>query len=116
MAKRFKLKFSRVIPSFQLCRSKKQSKLPEAPVPVIHRLSPVNPTALDISYPNLNFPASPPTTPADYSFIERRHLSPKMASVSCGCRARACSNQRKTYEASFFDELWRYSVDFNDKT
>ncbi|XVE56030.1 hypothetical protein DITRI_Ditri03aG0204400 [Diplodiscus trichospermus] len=65
MAKRFKLKFSRVIPSFQLCRSKKQSKLPEAPVPVIHRLSPVNPKALDISYPNLNFPALASVDPID---------------------------------------------------
>ncbi|EOY14727.1 hypothetical protein QUC31_000186 [Theobroma cacao] len=87
MAKRFKHKLSRVIPSFQLCRSKKPSNLPETPVPVIHRISPVNPKALDIGYPN--FPAPPPSTP-DHSFIKRR-LSPKIASVGCGCRARSCT-------------------------
>ncbi|XVF73716.1 hypothetical protein PTKIN_Ptkin13bG0005200 [Pterospermum kingtungense] len=131
MAKRFKLKFCRVIPSFQLCRSKKPSKLPEIPVPVIHRLSRVNPKASDICYPNLNFPPPPPSTP-EYSFI-KCHLSPKIASVSCGCRARSCTTpylspqvsfesagdyslkhvvakvhnsklQRRTYEASFSDE------------
>ncbi|XP_022768945.1 transcription repressor OFP7-like [Durio zibethinus] len=85
MAKRFKFKFSRVIPSFQLCRSKKAFNLPENPGPLIHRLSPVNPKALDISYPN--FPGPPPSTPDD-SFI-KRHLSPKIASVNCGCRGRA---------------------------
>ncbi|XWS25743.1 hypothetical protein CRYUN_Cryun27aG0093700 [Craigia yunnanensis] len=52
----------------------------------MHRLSPVNPKALDISH--LNLPAPPRSTP-DYSFI-KRHLSPKIASVSCGCRARSC--------------------------
>ncbi|XVE94733.1 hypothetical protein REPUB_Repub02eG0034500 [Reevesia pubescens] len=87
MAKRFKLKFCRVITSFQFCRSKKGSNLPVTPGPVTHRLSPVNPKALDISYPN--FPAPPPSTP-DYSFI-KRHLSPKIASISCGCRAKSCT-------------------------
>lgn len=87
MAKRFKLKFSRVILSFQICRSKKASDLAVTPVSVIHRLSPMNPKSLDISYPNL--PVPPPSTP-DYSFV-KRHLSPRIASVGCGCRARSCT-------------------------
>ncbi|PPD85509.1 hypothetical protein GOBAR_DD17539 [Gossypium barbadense] len=89
MSKRFKLKFFRVIPSFQFCRSKKPSHLPETPGPVTHRLSPVNPKALDIFYPNL--PAPPPSTP-DYSFF-KCHLSPKIATVGCGCRARSSHTQ-----------------------
>ncbi|XVE69909.1 hypothetical protein DITRI_Ditri10aG0029400 [Diplodiscus trichospermus] len=103
-SKRFKLKFSRLITSFQLCRSKKPSNLPETPVLVVHRLSPVNPKALDISYPNL--PAPPPSTP-DYSFITR-HLSPKIASVGCGCRARS-STQYLSPEVSFesSDNSWK---------
>ncbi|KAK8551870.1 hypothetical protein V6N13_120301 [Hibiscus sabdariffa] len=88
MAKRFNLRFSRVIPSFRLCRSKKPSNLAEAPGPSIHRLSPVNPKAFDICYPNL--PAPPPSTPDD-SFV-KRHLSPRIASVG-GDRARSCTQQ-----------------------
>lgn len=89
MSKCFKLKFSRVIPSFQFCRSKKPSHLPVTPGPVTHRLSPVNPKALDIFYPNL--PAPPPSTP-DYSFF-KCHLSPKIAAVGCGSRARSSHTQ-----------------------
>ncbi|CBI17543.3 unnamed protein product, partial [Vitis vinifera] len=37
MARRFKLRISRVIPSFQSCRSKDPSSLPENPVPVSSR-------------------------------------------------------------------------------
>ncbi|XP_022752228.1 transcription repressor OFP7-like [Durio zibethinus] len=92
MAKCFRLKFSCVIPSFQLCRSKKPSKSPETPVPVTHRLSPVNPKALDISYPHLNFPVPPPSSP-DYSFI-KRHSSPKIGSLGCGCRGRSNSTDQ----------------------
>ncbi|XVF36128.1 hypothetical protein REPUB_Repub19eG0031700 [Reevesia pubescens] len=99
MAKRFKLKFSRVIPSFQLCRSKKASNLPETPVPVIHRLSLVNPKALDIGYPNQNLLAPPHSTP-DYSFV-KHHLSPKIASVGCGCRARSWSTEYLSPDVSF---------------
>lgn len=80
MAKRFKLKLSRVIPSFQICRSKNAS---EIPVPVIYRVSPFNPKALDINYPKL--PDPPPSTPDTY----KRHLSGKKASVGCRCQARS---------------------------
>ncbi|KAK8580911.1 hypothetical protein V6N13_143968 [Hibiscus sabdariffa] len=87
MAKRFNLKLSRVIPSFQFCRPKLPSSLAETPGPATHRLSPVNPKAFDICYPNLSAP--PPATPDD-SFV-KRHLSSEMASVSCGCRTRSCT-------------------------
>ncbi|GKV04821.1 hypothetical protein SLEP1_g16928 [Rubroshorea leprosula] len=80
-----KLKLSRVIHSFQLCRSKDRMNLVETPRPVSYRMSPVNPKALDISFPNL--PSSPPSTP-NYSF-EKSCLSPKVASVNCGCRAKS---------------------------
>ncbi|KAA3453623.1 transcription repressor OFP7-like [Gossypium australe] len=93
MAKRcFKLKFSCIIPYFQFCRSKKPSKLPETSVSF---LSTVNPKASDVGYSDLSFPAPPPSTP-DYSFV-KRHLSPKVASVDCGCRAaRSCRSRYST--------------------
>ncbi|GMI82512.1 ARABIDOPSIS THALIANA OVATE FAMILY PROTEIN 7, ovate family protein 7 [Hibiscus trionum] len=104
MAKRFNLKLSRVIPSFQFCRPKKPSNLAETPGPAIHRLSPVNPKALDICYPNL--PAPPPTTPDD-SFVKRR-FSPEIASLGCGCRTRSCT-QHFSPDASF------ESLDYSSK-
>ncbi|GMI96797.1 ARABIDOPSIS THALIANA OVATE FAMILY PROTEIN 7, ovate family protein 7 [Hibiscus trionum] len=80
MAKRFKLRISRLLLSFRLCRSKEASNLPEIPVPFIRRLSPVNLKALGVGYRNLKLPAPPPPTP-DFSFIKRR-LTPKIASVT----------------------------------
>ncbi|KAE8712585.1 Transcription repressor OFP6 [Hibiscus syriacus] len=80
MAKRFKLKISRLLLSFRLCRSIKASNLPDIPFPFIRRLSPVNATALGVGYRNLNLPAPPPPTP-DLSVI-KRHLSPKIASAT----------------------------------
>lgn len=58
--KRFKLKIT-IMPLFQLCRSKRLSKFPGNPVPAIYRLSPVNPKAFDIAFPNQ--PAPPPSSP-----------------------------------------------------
>ncbi|GMI91247.1 hypothetical protein HRI_002794000 [Hibiscus trionum] len=103
MAKRFNLRFSRVIPSFRFCRSKKPSNLAETPGLAIHRLSPLNPKVFDICYPNL--PAPPPSTPDD-SFV-KRHLSPKTASVGCG-RARSCT-QHLSPDVSF------ESLDYSSK-
>lgn len=57
MAKRLKLKL--LMPSFQLCRSKKPSFLAS-----IHMFSPINPKKFDIPYPC--FPAPPPSTPTQY--------------------------------------------------
>ncbi|KAK8513932.1 hypothetical protein V6N13_005115 [Hibiscus sabdariffa] len=78
MAKRFKLKISRLLLSFRLCRSKEPSNLPEIPLPFIRHLSPVNPKALALGVAYL--PAPPPPTP-DFSFI-KRHLKPKIASLT----------------------------------
>ncbi|GMI83119.1 hypothetical protein HRI_001981200 [Hibiscus trionum] len=91
LAKRyFKFTFSCVMPYFQLCRPKKPSKLPRTSVPVIQRcFSIVNPKASDSGYADLSFPAPPPSTP-DYFFVKRHvSLSPMIASVDCGCRARS---------------------------
>ncbi|KAK8481739.1 hypothetical protein V6N13_139033 [Hibiscus sabdariffa] len=104
MAKRFNLNLSRVIPSFQFCRPKSPSSLAETPGPATHRLSPVNPKAFDICYPNL--PAPPLATPDD-SF-DKRHLSPEMAFVGCGCRTRSCT-QPLSPDVSFEFESLDYS-------
>ncbi|KAK8691994.1 hypothetical protein V6N13_075479 [Hibiscus sabdariffa] len=87
LAKRYvKFTFSCVMPYFQLCRPKKPPKLPPTSLPVIQRcFSILNPRAS--GYSDLSFPAPPPSTP-DYSFVER-YLSPKIASVDCGFRARS---------------------------
>ena len=84
MPNRLKHKLSRVITSFQLCRSKDPS-CPEAPIPAINRLSPFNPKALDINYPcNLQAPP-PPSTP-----YYKCRLSRKTISVGCKCQSRSC--------------------------
>ncbi|KAJ6956709.1 hypothetical protein NC652_007691 [Populus alba x Populus x berolinensis] len=83
MPNRLKHKLSRVITSFQLCRSKDPS-CPEAPAPAIHRLSPFNPKALDINYP-CNLPAPPPSTP-----YYKCQVSRKTMSVGCKCQSRSC--------------------------
>jgi uncharacterized protein (TIGR01568 family) len=89
MAKRFKLKFPRVITSFQFCRSNSLSTLPAInPSPAIHRLSPVNPKAIDIVHSNLQ---APPSTPEQHSPY-KRHVSSNIVSVGCGCRSsRSCT-------------------------
>nr|TKS07316.1 transcription repressor OFP7-like [Populus alba] len=84
MPNRLKHKLSRIITSFQLCRSKDPS-CPEAPAPAIHRLSPFNPKALDINYP-CNLPAPPPSTPY-YKYCQ---VSRKTMSVGCKCQSRSC--------------------------
>lgn len=79
MAKRFKLKISRVIPSLQFCRTTSA----ETPSPEIFRISPVNPKVFDISFPS-NLPVPPPSTP-ECSFTKRHVASNKVVSVECGC-------------------------------
>ncbi|PON40476.1 Ovate protein family, C-terminal [Parasponia andersonii] len=92
MSKSFKLKIPRFINSFQFCRFKNPSSLPENPKPAIYRLSPVNPRAFDIGYPN--GPPAPPATTPEYSFTMRRAgTSSKIESdgcKSCG-RSRSCA-------------------------
>lgn len=82
---RFKLRISRVVPSFQLCRSKDDLLLAENPRPVNYLLSPVNPKSIEISFPK--FPSPPPSTPECYDFGKR--LFPEVAVADCGCGARS---------------------------
>ncbi|KAK9285712.1 hypothetical protein L1049_024911 [Liquidambar formosana] len=85
MAKRFKLRLSRVIPSFQSCRSKDPSTLPENPVPSFFRLSPINPTVT-----NLDLPPPPPSKPHHSSL--KHHVSSAILSVGCGFRSRSSAH------------------------
>ena len=100
LAKRFKLKFPSVnIPSFQLCRLKSPSSLPKNPRPVNYRLSPVNPKALDITYPGL--PAPPPSTP-DYSFIFSSTTKIKSDGGGLLCRSRSCGQHSLSESSAEF--------------
>ncbi|XP_050233298.1 transcription repressor OFP7-like [Mercurialis annua] len=76
MSKRFKLKLSLAMPSFQICRLKNDS---DKPVPSIFRISTFNRKSYDISYPKL--PDPPPTTP-ELASIKRR-VSRKKSSLGC---------------------------------
>nr|XP_023926913.1 transcription repressor OFP7-like [Quercus suber] len=88
MAKRFKLKF----PSFQFCRPKHLLTLSVNPSPPeLYRLSPVNPNAQDIIYPNLK---APPSTPEHTPPPSNRHVSSNTVSVGCGCRLKPCTQYR----------------------
>lgn len=79
MAKRLKLKFSRVLTSFSSCRLKDPSTFPSNPVPSFLRFSPVK----------LHLPPSvpPPSKPHPSSSI-KRHMSSALASITCGFRSR----------------------------
>lgn len=80
----FKLKFT--LPSFQLRRSKRLST-----VPSIHYLSPMNPRAHDIGYPNV--PAPPPSTPEhQYCMVS----SPKVKSTISMSANNSDPNHAKT--------------------
>ncbi|KAG6666513.1 hypothetical protein CIPAW_01G035600 [Carya illinoinensis] len=85
MAKRFKLRISRVIPSFQSCRSKDPANLPADPVRPFFRPSPVNAKLV-----NLRFPATAPVLqPSKTSHSSlKRHVSSAFISVGCGFRSR----------------------------
>ncbi|CAL9027059.1 unnamed protein product [Prunus brigantina] len=80
MAKRFKFRISRVIPSFQSCRSKDPSTLPSNPVPSFLSRPPplVN---------HVNFPATTPLPPPLPSKIHH-HSSIKRHVLFCGIRSR----------------------------
>ncbi|KAG2724784.1 hypothetical protein I3760_01G033600 [Carya illinoinensis] len=85
MAKRFKLRISRVIPSFQSCRSKDPANLPADPVRPFFRPSPVNAKLV-----NLRFPATAPVlqpSKTHHSSL-KRHVSSAFISVGCGFRSR----------------------------
>ncbi|KAF3440818.1 hypothetical protein FNV43_RR19104 [Rhamnella rubrinervis] len=82
MAKRFRLRISRVIPTFQSCRSKDPSTLPSNPVPSFCRFSPVK------HHPviNLHSPTPPPLPSSNTHYSAARHyVSSAFLSVGCGC-------------------------------
>ncbi|XP_052189841.1 transcription repressor OFP7-like [Diospyros lotus] len=85
-------------PSFQLCRLKQPSLLPQTPSPATYRFSPVNPKAFDIAYPNVLEP--PPSTP-DHPFLSKRHLSNNVVSVDCGCRSRSSCFQNNNVSSEY---------------
>ncbi|XP_030448033.1 transcription repressor OFP7-like [Syzygium oleosum] len=88
MAKRFKLRLSRVL---QICRSEHPPAYPQHPSrAAAHWLFPANPKPLDVSFTSL--PAPPPSTPDD-SFIARH-----VASVRCTSCAGADSPSEYTWE------------------
>ncbi|KAH0971266.1 hypothetical protein GBA52_023422 [Prunus armeniaca] len=80
MAKRFKFRISRVIPSFQSCRSKDPSTLPSNPVP---SFLPRPPPLVN----HVNFPATTPLPPPLPSKIHH-HSSIKRHVLFCGIRSR----------------------------
>lgn len=105
MSKRFRLRISRVIPSFQSCRSKDPSTLPSNPVPSFRRLSPVNPAVKDLHYPPPRPPPSSSSSKIKHSFA-KRHASSAFISVGCGCsRSRATLSDDDHNEGGLPDQF-----------
>ncbi|KAK2660509.1 hypothetical protein Ddye_007042 [Dipteronia dyeriana] len=104
MAKRLKIKLSRVIPSLQFCRSKRTTSVfAETPLPAIFWLSPINPKAFDIGYPNL--PAPPPSTPEPRFIKTNLSSSNNVVSVRCStCRSGSCTQDKKE-AARWYDDV-----------
>ncbi|KAA8537645.1 hypothetical protein F0562_027253 [Nyssa sinensis] len=101
MAKRFRFRLS--LPSFQFCRSKQPSCLPQSPQRATYQFSPINPKAFDIAYPNI--PDPPPSTP-NYTLFQSQ-ATPKIMPVSCRCRSRSCKHYnpgRKINSSSVSDD------------
>ncbi|KAF6149759.1 hypothetical protein GIB67_017492 [Kingdonia uniflora] len=95
MAKHFKLRLSRIIPSFHSsCLSKDTPKLPTSPFPFF-RLSPINRKAIDIDFPA-------PKTFQDKA--SKRRVSSTVVSLGCGRRLKS-STQNKVH-----DETPRWTV------
>ncbi|KDP36490.1 hypothetical protein JCGZ_09498 [Jatropha curcas] len=94
MAEHFKVKFCRVITSFNSCRSKDPSTLPSNPVPSFLRLSPVK----------LRLP--PPPKPHNSSI--KRHMSSALASIKSGFRSRSTANHfsETAYSKSATEFQW----------
>ncbi|KAE7999901.1 hypothetical protein FH972_004285 [Carpinus fangiana] len=116
MAKRFKLRISRVIPSFQSCRSKDRSTLPADPVPSFFRPSPVSNKLI-----NLHFPATNPLQPSKpHHSSLKRHVSSAFISVGCGLRSRTTLSDDDRTEAPEFqwekEENWHVVAKVYDET
>ncbi|KAK3231589.1 hypothetical protein Dsin_003470 [Dipteronia sinensis] len=116
MAKRLKLKLSRVIPSLQFCRSKRSTSVfVETPLPAIFWLSPINPKAFDIGYPNL--PAPPPSTPENCFIKTNLSSSNKVVSVGCStCRSGSCKQNKKEAARWYHDDSLANWAKQNTKT
>uniref|UniRef100_A0A2N9JAP6 Transcription repressor n=1 Tax=Fagus sylvatica TaxID=28930 RepID=A0A2N9JAP6_FAGSY len=115
MAKRLKFRISRVIPSFQSCRSKDPSTLPSNPVPSFFRPSPVKTTKLF----NLHFPPSTQPPKPHHSSL-RRHVSSAFTSVGCGCRSRPTLSDDDRSESLEFqwekEDNWHVVAKVYDET
>ncbi|XWS29314.1 hypothetical protein CRYUN_Cryun24cG0018400 [Craigia yunnanensis] len=85
MAKHFKLKISRVFPSFQSCRSKEPSDLPSNPVHSFFGLSSVNPNPIAL---HLHQSPQPTSKLPHYSSLKRR-VSSAFSSIGCGLGSRS---------------------------
>ncbi|KAL6993609.1 hypothetical protein U1Q18_011723 [Sarracenia purpurea var. burkii] len=116
MAKRFKLRISRVIPSFQSCRSKDPSTLPEVPVPSFLRLSP---TLINVDSPSPVTP--PPYKPHRPSF--KCNVSSAFISVGCGLGSKSgaqCASDDDRTESPEFrwqkEEKWHVIAKAYDET
>ncbi|WCJ35161.1 Transcription repressor OFP7 [Euphorbia peplus] len=68
----FKLKLSRAVPNFQICRSKILSET-QSPIPSTYKLSRFHPKQKDITFPNPNLPDPPPSTPTSRRKPQPRH-------------------------------------------
>ncbi|KAK8497495.1 hypothetical protein V6N13_053257 [Hibiscus sabdariffa] len=86
MAKRFKLKLSRVFNLFQSCRSKDPSDLPLNPAPSFFRLSSVK------RYPiTRHLPPQPTSSKLAHYYSLKRHISSVFSSIGCGLGSRSSS-------------------------
>ncbi|CAK9150737.1 unnamed protein product [Ilex paraguariensis] len=120
MAKRFKLRISRVIPSFQSCRSKDPSSLPEDPVPSFFRLSPVNPKLIPVDFPR----TPPPSKPQPHRSSFKRHVSSAFLSVGCGLTLKSgvqnSCDDNHTGSQQYFkwqkEEKWHVVAKVHDET
>ncbi|KAJ4966443.1 hypothetical protein NE237_018292 [Protea cynaroides] len=115
MAKRFKLRIFRLIPSFQSCRSKDPSVLPVDPHSIFFRLSTTTTTTNSnkIDFPAriaaLPVPDPPPPQPKPkpHHSSFKRHVSSAIIFVGCGFRSRAS----KHYVSSDDNSEYRWKQD-----
>ncbi|XP_044464594.1 transcription repressor OFP7-like [Mangifera indica] len=83
MAKDFKLRIARFIPSFRCCRSKNPSTLSSNPVASVLRFSFVSPNPITPHYPQ-------PTPKTRHSSL-RNLVSSTITCIACGCSSRSRS-------------------------
>ncbi|KAF5736063.1 transcription repressor OFP7 [Tripterygium wilfordii] len=111
MAKRFKLRFSKVISSFNSCRSKDPSTLPIVPVPSFLRLSPVKRNPITLHLPPPTVPSSKPR----YSSSIKRHVSSAFTSIGCGFKSRSSVHHENRTESPPSDHDHLFHWEEHDK-